>query len=394
MKLTDLGYYSSQIDGRETGVYYDSFRGVCVTIKSLTLYSGSTTLDSITKLQLYAALQNVRTTNQGSEDLNRFDLLNGISTHVQTGSSLNPAGGSFLTMQPLHKDYNDFYATPNHLARHNNQLQVTDVQENGASGTIVLSKYLEMLRSIPVLPMIPDLRLVIDWNKDIGNLYQDTAVQDIEGLSVAVIRPQLIVEEIIGIPAQKGLLQIPYLTTMVEEFNVPAVANGASATSSFRSGAYRQRFVKDIVYMNENTSVEDRDWVLHNTRVMAQHKESLQLVVNGKKYLPDQGINNEAMRMQYFNDTLGSLNMPLLAYLPTAGDEASFNIADEKLYFLQGQFSPTAVALNSVIDRLDIEVTRTGNNSNTGMIDAYKLVSFGRINRLLELNNGQIRLSY
>jgi len=394
IKLTDLGYYSQQVDGRETGVYYDSLRGVLVTIKSITLYSGSTTLDSISELQLYGALQNVRTTNQGSEDLNRFDLLNGISVHVATGLQTAPVGTGYLTSQPLHKDYNAFYSG-NGINRHNNQLQVTDLDSDGASGTLVLSKYLEMLRSLPVLPNIPNLRLVIDWQKETNGLFVDPAASTpVEGLTVSPIRPQLIVEEILGLAPQTGVVKLPYLSTIVEEFVVNSVADGVSNTSSFRSGAFRQRFLKDIVFMNKNINGTNNSWMLSGSRCMAQNQEVLQLVVNGKYFLPDRGINQEAMRMQYLNDTLGPINMPLLAYLPTATDGATFNIADEKLYFLQGQFAPVAVAVNSVIDRLDLEVTRRGSDYDNGLLQSYKVIAFGRVNRLLEFGNGTLRLSY
>jgi len=399
LKLVDVGVYSSQVNGRDTGIYYSSINGVLSSIKGITLYSGSTILDQIQELAAYGSVKNLMASNQGSEDINRFQLLNGIS--------LSPAmGGRGLTTTATHKDYVQVYnladdaGTIKAKPRHNNQIQISAVADNGPSGVLLLSDYLEMLKSVPVLPMLPDLRLVIDWNTNVADYYKEAGTPATPGsFTVTPIRPQLMAEEFIGQAAPKGLQKIPFVCTMVERFNVPAAADGVTVSSSFRSGAFRQRFVNDLILYNRIASADD--WMLRNNRSVAQKGEKIQLVLNGRKYLPDQGIDQEAQKMQYFNQTLGQMNVPLVGAMSSCADVVAGRdniLADANTRKLAHNMSFAAVGINDTIDRLDIEYQRTGSTLAPGpggdQTGAFDLLVFGHVARLLEVMDGKIRLSY
>jgi len=190
LKLVDVGVFSTQVNGRQTGIYYPSVNGVLTSIKGITLYSGSTILDQIQELAAYGSVKNLMASNQGSEDINRFQLLNGISLH-------SAMGGRGLTTTPTHKDYVQVYdlaldaGTMKAKPRHNNQIQLSSVANDGPSGVILLSDYLEMLKSIPILPMLPDLRLVIDFNTNTADYYKEAGTPATPGsFTVTPIRPQ------------------------------------------------------------------------------------------------------------------------------------------------------------------------------------------------------------
>ena len=411
-KLVDVGFYSADVTAKESGVFYPSILGVLSTIQGLAIYSGATLIDEIQELQAYGSVQHLRCNNQVSEDLSRFELLNGISVALSTGNpqlidqNLTYAPGC-LTMNASSKDYANWYDTPldgvlevEPAPYHHNQFQIADQQDDATSGTLLLSNYLQFLESVPVLQHLPDLRLVITWNPASSNLYLDNKAVDNPSLPTNLphIRPQLMVEEILGLPEQKGTLKIPFLSTMVERFVVPGIANAESQAVNFRSGSLRQRFVKDLLFFNKVTT--DAGWCKAASRSPAMKNETLQLVLDGRRYLPNSGIVHPAMKLQYFNDTFGQLNLPFLAAMSSVVDKESdcFNIADTDLQVLAGQFSVTGVNMNAVVNQsLEVQVSRLGATSvDAAQAAQYTLLMFARVNRLLEYVPGgpSIRLSY
>ena len=399
LKLIDVGVYSTNIVDRSTGVFYPSILGVLASIKKLSLFSGSTMIDEIQELQAYGAIQHLRVSNQAQEDLNRFELLNGFSfTNSANDASVtdNDEVGA-LTTEATHKDYVKSYLenpTNSFKQYHNNQIQIANSQSEGASGMLVLSNYLEFHRSVPVLPSLPDLRLNIEWNLTASDYYVDSDAPTPVTPSFNPIRPQLIYEEILGVPAQTGLVKLPYMSAIVERFVVQSASDGVTVTSSFRSGAFRNRFVKDLVMFNKVQT--DESWLRKKERSVAQKGEKIQLVVNARKFLPDQGINQEAMKLQYFNDAIGGLNVPLASAMSSFQDAVggTCRTLDTQTKVVAHNFSVTGVMINDVVDRLDIEYTRTGSTVQADQTASFDLLCFGRVNRLLELKDGQIRLSY
>jgi hypothetical protein len=354
-------------------------------------------IDEIQELGAYGSIQHLRTNNQAQEDLNRFELLNGFSWTNSANDSVDNEEVGALTTEATHKDYVKSYLenpTNNFKQYHNNQIQVSASQSEGASGMLVLSNYLEFLRSVPVLPNIPDLRLVLEWNLTASDYYVDSDAPSAVTPSFNPIRPQLVYEEILGVAPQAGLIKLPYQCAIVERFVVPTAADGTTVSSSFRSGAFRNRFVKDLVLFNKVETTEA--WLRRQERSVAQRDEKIQLVVNARKFLPDQGINQEAMKLQYFNDSIGGLNIPLAAAMSSFRDAtANHNrTLAAQSEVVAHNMSVTGVLVNDVIDRLDIEYTRTGSTLQNDQTGSFTLLCFGRVNRLLELKDGVIRLSY
>lgn len=397
LKLIDLGVYSTNIVDRSTGVFYPSILGVLASIKKLSLFSGSTMIDEVQELSAYASIQNLRVNNQTAEDLNRFELLNGFSFAQNARDQSDQEVVGTLTTEANHKDYVKTYleqATNSFKAYHNNQIQIAAEQDGGVSGMVVLSNYLEFLRSVPVLPNIPDLRLIIEWNLTAGDYYVDSDAPSAVTPSFAPIRPQLVYEEILGVKEEMGLVKIPYTSCIVERFVVPTAADGTTVQTSFRSGAFRNRFLKDLVLFNKVST--DDGWLQAKERSVAQKNEKIQLVINSLKFLPDTGISQEAMKIQYFNDSIGGLNIPLACAMSTAEDyQAShWRMLDSHTGVIEHNMSVTGVLVNQVIDRLDIEYSRTGSTYGADQINSFNLLAFGRVNRLLELKDGNLRLSY
>jgi hypothetical protein len=102
------------------------------------------------------------------------------------------------------------------------------------------------------------------------------------------------------------------------------------------------------------------------------------------------------MKLQYFNDAIGGLNIPLAAAMSSFRDAtAAYNRAlHSQSDVVAHNMSVTGVLVNDVIDRLDIEYTRTCSTLQADQTGSFSLLCFGRVNRLLELKGGVVRLSY
>ena len=404
LRLADLGVYDTQVIAG-TGLYYPSILGCIVSAKRLSLYTGGTLIDQVQELPAYASMKHLRTTNRGSEDINRFELLNGMGLALtnqkrDSDGSIIEKGDSW-TLMSEYKDYRQQYTntlvTPGGQ-RHNNQFQIAGAALDKTSGMIDLKDYLPFLQSTEILDL-PDLTLVIDWNLTATDYYQDTnAVTSVATPSYLPIRPTLIMEEVMGLPPRPSTVVIPYMQSIVERFVVPVAADTTVVQSTFRSGAFRNRLVKDLSLFNKVT--DNANWLRAKERSPAMKGEKIQLVVNGSKYLPDQGIDQAAQKYRYWNDTHGPLNLPLAAGLEGLVDTYGnvFSIVDggtEALSSVQlvKNYSVTAVKVNDIIERLDIEYQRTG----AGVGDqskAFDLLCFATCANRLELKNGNVRLDY
>jgi len=413
LKLVDLGTFAGT-QTNETGFFYPTITGIIAAIRRLTLYSNDFKIDSIEELKAYASIKHLRTTNQSSEDVHRFELLNGMGLSIASKKDA-PLGqdvqaGSY-TLNRKNKDYANHYeqaGAPTGDWEHNllnNQIKMS-ASEDEQSGCLLLSEYLEFLRSVPVLPMIPNLQLEIEWDYKVANFVNDPdAPADIGLPSIFNMRPTLVCDEILGVKPEMANTKIPYFCTLVERFAIPSTTNGTAQSSTFRSQAFSGRYLKDLILFNQVSS--DDGFLKGFERSPVMYKEKIQLVVNGTKYLPDQGISQPAMKLQYFNDTFSPLNIPyaslVQALIDASGNVLSKDDRDTASYStsaLTHNYSVAGIGIEAPIDRLDIEYQRTGNNlrgSNQARIDnvaAFKLLAFGRIAKQLTIQNGKIIDSY
>lgn len=389
MKLIDLGIYDTQ-RGSDIGAYYPSITGVAQTIRSTQLYSGTTLIDSNDNCQQYLSMEALKTSNQGSEDLNRDLLLNGM------GFRNTKADGS-LTLTPRWTSYyNEIDGDP----AVNLQVPIANQAQDFQSGSIPLSYFLKFLKTVDVLPMIPDLRLVIEWDTVGTHYFLDPAHSvGYTGITPQIIAPRLVIDQIVGMnPADAKAYNIPYLSNITERFTIPAVTTPANdlvpLRSSFKSQAFTQRFLKDITFFNYFSSeLPGQDqWLKSQTRSPAQKGERIQLVVNNMNHLPDVGIDNPALKFHFFNEAQTQLNLPLIAALDEVRD-ASNNILSPDTEALQGQFSVTSVKVGKIIDDLRIEYQRLY-GAAAWQRESFTLLAFGTVAKNLEVKDGKARVSY
>jgi hypothetical protein len=131
------------------------------------------------------------------------------------------------------------------------------------------------------------------------------------------------------------------------------------------------------------------------------YKEIIQLIINGKPYLPNPGISTEAVKQRYYIDTLGPLNVPTCSWLSSTKDviDGSGNVIEAVSAKAAHNYSVTAVKINGVIDPAngcDIVYTRTGSvlNGGTDQIASFNLLLFPKYRKLVEIDGDMVRVSY
>ncbi len=404
IKLIDLGVYDTGLTGARQGAFYPSITGVASCIRNIYLYSDTTLIDSLQNVSNYSAIEALKTTNQGSMDLNNQLLLNGMGLFPQDAETQDPSGtritaSSTVGSMQLQGDgmygYNEIDGTP----ALNNQVNIANSEEN-QSGSVLLSRYLQFLQTVSLLPMIPDLRIVIEWDTASTTYFNDPDTGKATALNLDVIRPTLVVDEVLNVdPAEGAQFNLPYLSTIVERFNVNETDGSLNASvparSSFKSQAFTQKFVKDLTFVNQPSSelanTNDR-WLTKGTRSVAQKGEKLQVVVNHNNHLPDQGIVSPAQKMHYFNDTQSQLNLPLAAATYGLRD-ASGNILGKSAEPLTGQFSVTACKVGNTVNDLRVEYERLHGDTDSSR-DAFTMLCYGTVAKTLTKQGDRVRVSY
>ena len=400
LKLVDVGVYDA--GNADKLAVYPQINGVMQCIKNIYLYSDTTLIDSLQNIPQYSAIDSLKTSNQGSNDMNRSLLLNGMGfqfsrteTDRTATTDTRPGiieSGSHNTLQSSPR----YYSNSGSLAPQNSQITIA-ADDDEQSGAVLLSRLLQFLKTVSVLPNLPRLRLVLEWDTNIANYYNDPTAP-IATPNLQVIRPTLVAEQIMNAPeaAPEGM-QIPYMATIVERFTVPevTVANAAvPSRNSFKSQAFNAKFVRDLTFFNlpkSDLADVNKRVMTRLTRSVAQRGEQLQLVVNNNNHLPDQGIVNAAQKFHYFNDAQQPLNLPLVAGTDAVKD-ASNNIIDAESA-VPAQFSVTSVKVGKRVDDLRVEYQRLYGNQ-ASQRESMTLVVFGTVARTMTVKGDQVRISY
>jgi len=383
IKLVDVGLSDPGATGEE--FLYPTFNGVMQLIKNIYLYSDTTLIDSIQNIPQYTALQGLKTSNQGSY-LNRDLLLNGNGFTIQRVDSEGDRAGALTQDDPMQN--------LSSMPTKNNQIPIGANSEQ-QSGTIMLQQILSFLETVPVLPKIQNLRLVIEYDTTVTNYFNDPS-NPIPSPAVQVIRPTLVVEQLLNEPEMPDTLQIPFMQTIVERFQVPLTTSANDSVpmrSSFKSQAFNQKFLRDLTFLNSPSDdladANDRN-LTRLTRSVAQKGEVLQLVVNNSNHLPDVGIDSPAKKLMYFNDTDRPLNLPIIAGLPAIKDASGNIVTDDQLV---GQYTATAVKVGMRINDLRIEYQRL-NGPTLPSQQAFTLLAYGKVARNMTIQGGRIRMDY
>jgi hypothetical protein len=370
------------------GPVYGPLSGVLATAARVYIRSGNVVIDECRDTSEYTSYQALMAKNSHSTDVSRSEILNGAGYSKRVGGDVAPSS-----------NLPSFHATPPGVVNYtNNQLPLT-TSDQSSKGLIHLRDYLPFLESTPVLEWIPRLNIVIEWNTNIA----DVALPDQDGSAPAagafaissVTRPTCIAQELVGVPKPVGKRQIPYLRVISEKLVVPAVAAADEIKeSAIKSQAFKGKALKDLTLMNQALA-QINGRVPRKQASIAMRDERIQLVVNGQKYLPDEGISSGAQKMAMFQSVHAPLNVPLMGtfYGTELRSQFFHGVADSSSATFQGSYSVTSVDISDTIQSLEVDYRRTGFGAAHG-IASFNLVLLGRVFSLMEIDDlGNVRIS-
>lgn len=399
MILTNVGLYNANCS-TDTGVYYPALGGVLGLFREVTLYSGAQILSQY-RHPAMGGLIGLKTLNSSAEDLDRYELLNGVAIDTTSGDALD--------YTPLNKDYNSEYydvTANNNVGRNrfHNQLQMANANSNGAIGGVVeLNRILDILAAPGVLNWMPNLSLEIVWETRALYAYrEDPGRKSAIAGAFAHLQPRIAMmveaENEIPVGDMGKKVQEAFLEKVVDRVIIAANATGGTQSQSMRINGFNGKYVNDLTLIF-NPDGQD-NWVLRNDRSVCPEQEQIQLVVNGENYLPFSNIVNEAEKMRRAMMVHGNLNVPLAGALEGLANGANkylsvdaANAANSTSHII-GNANYHAYLIGKVVERLELQHSRA--NSGTAARNAeYTLYVIGTCPKVLSYKVGdkQVNIS-
>ena len=397
MRISNLGMFASDVaQGNLINAFYPLTCGVAQVIDRFTLLSGSDELEMLDHVSQWATIKALNNPFTIAEDINHNTLHSGWNFSQQRSGT--GAASGLLTLDTNGVDYYSPLRvggvdrlTPGNASRISNTQYPP-----GSSASLNLSLISGLLQATPILPMIPQLRLVIEYDTNVSHYYNKAAI----GAAPAALRPtfpMLIVKRYMNAPKMPNVIQIPYSTVKCSSgFIVPAVvAPGAApdvgliSRNTFQSYDFTGKMLKRLtMYNSPETSVGT---MLRSIRSSAQSNEVINFIINGEKYLPDNGIDSPAVKLQYLVNSYGNFNIPLLA--TAYGLKSQGNVINTT--DCVGNLSLTAIKVDAMIKTaIQVEYSRQPVvGALPTSLEQLNILLFGELSQLLTVSAGRSTVS-
>jgi hypothetical protein len=393
VKICNVGLYDANVNGK-SGLYYPFGIGSASAVLNFYLKCNGETIDSMLNVGEYLTREYLRTSNQNSEDINRFDIINAVNI------GLNPVSGA-MTYNPPRPDYFHVYGEnsdnseycPGGLAWQLNNAQDSDVN---VTGVLHLRDVLGFFRSTNVLPPMDNFQLEIEWELTGSRIVQDTrASNQIANPAPKPTKPFMVVDHVrVDEDMVSQPMEIPYTSVVREVFRLPAVNAGNIQEENFSSRSVRGNYVKDITLLNQVPSLNAGETFPFNSVNLCpkQLNEKINLTVNNRKFLPLNGADTPAIKQYYFDDAYDLLNINYAAFGGVVDPSGRFlDAVDPFTPNINEGYAPAGFVIGQVISDLEINYTRTGGATNK-QNKAMNLVMLATIAKKLLYNNGNVKI--
>lgn len=396
IKLCNLGVYDTNVTGK-TGVFYPFGIGAASAILNLYLKANGETIDSMMNVGEYLTREYLRTSNQNSEDVNRFDILNavniGLNPENQSMSYNNPRADYFHTYGET-GDGSD-YCPAGLQWQLNNAL---DADAN-VTGVLHLRDVFGFFRAANVLPPMTNLTIEIEWERTGSKFLQDprvlaAGVHNLASITPLPNQPFLVCDIVAGDPnMQAAPMEIPYESVVREVFQL-AATGGDVQDLTFQSKGLKNKYVKDLTLLNQVRSLAAANTFPFNAYNLCprQENERINLTVNGRKFLPLTGADTPALKQYYFDDAYDLLNVNYAAFSGVVDPSGRFlDPVDPVRDNINKGYAPAGFRLEREIDSLDIHYYRgagTGAKDNSAM----SLVMLATIAKKVLYNAGAVKI--
>lgn len=355
-RLINFGCTVTEGDGNENFVYN---AGAYALLKSVRLYSGNTLLDQCQKCNQIAG----------------FNMLKGSTDDLYDIQSVSACTN--LNIRKHKVEYVD--------AEYETDLQLLN---NKLRARIELSRVLNMLNSIDYFASWPDLRVELEYH---SNPALVLATSGNPG-AFTVHKPELVFEDMVdeemkmeAMKEQAGNLSLQWFCWEPEVIN-----NLGNGFQSVRVRAFDNKLLNQVVVMTQFLNSEPLDNL--GACYSEEFDQQTNFMLNGKRLLPLNGHNCSARRGAECSDlSLVGVCVPNIAVLDDNGiDFAETEQFSESLQELYTSLAFGAVEINQVVNRLDLELTRSADYAAN-----YSCLLWGSVMKFLTKSpSGQFVVGY
>ena len=406
MVLSNLGMFAPDITLADTrNLYYPVTCGVAGVISKYTLLSGADEIETLDHVSQWATIKALNNPDTELEDVYHNTLHSGWNF----GNNLRVYGDNpatypgVLTMTPAVADYRCTMQYSPEFSSFGYQSRISNTQlPPGSSASLKVSMISGFLQATPILPMIRNLRLVIEYDTNTNHYYNLLGGDNIPAIIYPTL-PMLIVKKFVNPPVMSAVTQIPYTTVnCADGFFVPAIDIPAAGEvglinrNTYQSYDFMGKVLKRLTVYNAPADTTAGNYVYERRNVMlptivsvGQPNEIINFVINGEKYIPDNGIDSPALKLQYLLNVHGNFSIPLLC---AAYGLKGVVIKDPDLNGIGiiGNLSLTAINVDAFISTaIQVEYSRQAVVGDP-MVDTYQqalnILLFGEIAQLLTIN--------
>jgi hypothetical protein len=395
MVLSNLGMFAPDITKANTrNLYYPITCGVAGVISKYTLLSGADEIEMLDHVVQWATIKALNNQDTELEDIYHNTLHSGWNFGIIKNTENDQFPGALLTLIPTYVDYVSMPGVNMISAGYQSRISNTQFPP-GSSASLRVNMISGFLQATPILPMIRNLRLVIEYDTNTNHYYNQLGGDNIPA-QIFPTFPMLIVKKYVTPPPLPSVVTIPYTTVKCADgFFVPAIDApdegevGLISRNTYQSYDFMSKYLKRITMYNApidiNISRGDEEFMSNNFRSIGQPNEVINFIINGEKYLPDNGIDSPALKLQYLLNAHGNFSIPLLC---TAYGLQSYDGVDMQCYDFVANLSLTAINVDTIISTpIQVEYSRqavVGTHDDTAQ--SLNILLFGEIAQVVTIN--------
>lgn len=388
LTLLNFGMFAAGVAlGNDVGLMYPITNGVGQAISRATLKSGSTIIEDIDRPAQMISARNMNTDQETSEDIKPCTLRSGWMLTPAAGQNLevvNNTDGPLLTLTSPRKDYFTTFHGGIQPAYPQSRMGANQ-DPTTSSGSIKLKTLFGLLRATTVLPNIPDLRVIIEYDTDITHYYQ--TANSTAPASILPTLPFLVGEKVMNPEQAPRVTTIPYLTTLCDAGMIVTAAPTAGVTysQSYQSYTFEGQILKDLLLYAQPQAGDGV--MVQSIRSPGQGVETINFTINNTKYLPYQGIDTAAKKLQYLTGSLGEHSIPLISTVVGMTNPAA--VTDAGATSICGGLSLTAIKVDAPIKALQIDYSRTTlPGATNAQTQSFAMLMYGRVAKTLTIADG------
>lgn len=412
MQLSNLGMFAPDIAiDNLTNLFYPITCGVAGVISKFTLLSCADEIEMLDHVSQWATIKALNNPDTELEDIYHNTLRSGwnFSSSIADASNDFTDSTGQLTLFSKGQDYYSRIANgdPYMDLVQGSQSRICNKQfPPGSSGSLKVSMISGFLQATPILPMIRNLRLVIEYDTNTNHYYNlDLIEESTIPARIYPTFPMLIVKKFVNPPVMPAVIQIPYTTVkcadgfFVPAIDIPTEGEGIISRNTYQSYDFMGKVLKRLTVYNapigmDTTLDYDDDlptFMLNTFKSIGQPNEVINFIINGEKYLPDNGIDSPAIKLQYLLNAHGNTSIPLLCAV--YGLKSGITVVENNSFDITGNLSLTAIKVDTLISTaIQVEYSRQAVIASDPPAEgvnyqqALNILLFGEIAQLMTIN--------